>query len=776
MKNVKISIVVPVYNTQEYLEQCINSVLNQTLEEIEMICVDDGSKDDSYAIMQRFAKKDKRLKCIRFETSKSALQARKVGVMTAEGEYIMFLDADDYLEPEACEKLYQKMKEVDVDILHFSSRVVNCANLPEKRIANNQKLLTPFEGRIEGPAVFEDCFIHKKYFITLWNKVFRAELCKKAFEHMEDKYLPKAQDLYSFFIIAYFAQSYFGWNGDCLHNYCLGRGVVGSSSMNLDKFERYCTQVNVAKAMRIFSEKQNTLDKTEVVINRYYTQWIKECLQLWKQELPVAYAAEGWDILCKYWGIEEVLAYVAKMFWTQRPDLARRLNKLPHLTLKDREIKTIGIYYYHFTIGGVQRVMSLLSTMFLKMGYKVVIITDSETTEKDFPLPEGVIRTNVFHREQVKENNIQDRIQSWKSLIQEYQFDMLFYHAWTSNMMLWDFLYFKNMNIPVIVHAHSVFSFAVNKFQNLFVEITKVLPIADGMVVLSEADKAFWDAYNDKVYSIPNPISDDLKGQESAKWENKSVIWVGRVSNEKQPHAIFTIMEKVVRQVPDAKLYLAGDFDAPEWQELAVSKGLQDNVIFCGMIQNVNDYYKKASVYVSTSKYEGFPMTLLEAQAHALPTVMFRMPHLTLGTPECGVVGVDMMDCTSAADEIVKLLTKQEHWAFNSNLAKQSYESLEGYDFETAWQEVLDGKDSPRMLTKPVENMIHTFVNHYEEGFKFQAKEKPKTIVSDPVSYKIGRIITFIPRKIVGGIQCVKDHGFVYTVKYAFAKVAGKKA
>lgn len=769
----KISIIIPVYNAEAYLEQCMHSVLDQSLADIEVICVDDCSTDRSYQIMQEFCAGDSRVTIFHFDEPKSALQARKAGVMAAEGQYILFLDADDYLEPDACQKIYNKIKQEEVDILHFSSRVVNCANLPQGRIDSNQRMLMPYQKKITGTAVFEACFLEKKYFFTLWNKLFNAELCKKAFGYMEDLYLPKAQDLYSFFIIAYFANSYFGWVSEPLHNYCLGRGVVGSATMNLDKFERYCTQVNIVAELTKFSIGQNILSQTSEIIEKYHEQWLSECVKLWKNELPKENAVQGWNILCQYWGKKNVIACMAKLFWFQRTDIARKLEDFPKISLQNKKIETIAIYYYHFTTGGVQRVIALLAKMFLHMGYKVVIITDSQETEEDFPLPQGAVRATVFSRDSVNRDCVIHRMNSWDELMEEYHFDVVLYNAWTSNIMLWDFLYLKNIGIPVIVQAHSVFSFAVNKFQNLFPELTKILPIADGLVVLSDADKVFWNAYADNVYTIPNPISDELDEARTAQWENHSLIWVGRVSNEKQPWAAFDILEKVVQKVPDARLFLLGNFDDPKWNKMAIDKGIENNVVFCGMTRDVNEYYSKASVNLSTSKYEGFLMTLLEAQAHSLPTVMFTMPNLTIGTPDCGVIGVDMMDCSSAANEIVRLLTDHEHWNHTSALARTSYDKLKEYDYECAWRQVLTGEYSPSEITKPVKDMIHTFVNHYAEGYKFQESQKKKTqcTCEDPVSYRIGRAITFLPRKIRGAINCCKDHGFAYTVRLALLKI-----
>lgn len=783
---IKISIIIPVYNVELYLEQCLNSVLAQTLKDIEVICVDDCSKDNSYHILEEFSNMDIRVKVYHFEESKSALQARKAGVMAASGEYIMFLDADDYLESDACRSLYEKIRNENVEILHFSSHIINCANLPEKRIQQNEKAILPCEQRFEEENVFKACFVEKKYSITLWNKVFKTELCKKAFDNMEDQYLPKAQDLYSYFVIAYYAKSYYGWIGEPLHNYCFGRGVTGSNSMDLDKFERYCTQAKVVYALRKFCAEKKVLEQNEAIIDQYYEQWITECVQLWKNELPKEYSVDGLEILYRYWGNKKTVAAIAKESWYQRTEIATKLEGFPKISIKDREVKTIAIYYYHFTIGGVQRVISLLAPMFIKMGYKVVIITDSEASTNDFPLPEGVIRTSILSRENVDRGCFELRLESWKQLSEKYKFDLVLYNAWTSKVLLWDLLYLKKEEIPVVIHAHSVFSFAVNRFQNLFSELPRTFSLADGIVVLSEADKAFWDAYNERVYCIPNPVSQELYVTKSGKWENKSLIWVGRVSNEKQPWAIFSIMEKVVRQVPEARLYLLGNFEDEKWHKMAIDKGIEDSIVFCGEVQEVNSYYEKASVHVATSKYEGFLMTLLESQAHNLPTVMFNMPNLMLGTKEHGVIGVDMLDYTSAASEIVKLLLEEEKWNKASQLAKESYERLKLYDFEGAWEKVLKGEGVASSISAPVMDMIHTLVNHYYEGIKFQDSQKKVqgnlkkdldrknqeiSSIKNSLSFRTGRMITYIPRKIRGFIWCCKEHGFVYTITYALEKM-----
>ena len=114
----KVSIIIPVYNTAEFLPQCLDSIINQTLKEIEIICVDDGSTDDSLQILQEYAKKDDRIIVLTEENQRQGT-ARNKGLRIAKGEYIQFVDSDDYIIKEACQKLYDKCSKFDLDMMNF---------------------------------------------------------------------------------------------------------------------------------------------------------------------------------------------------------------------------------------------------------------------------------------------------------------------------------------------------------------------------------------------------------------------------------------------------------------------------------------------------------------------------------------------------------------------------------------------------------------------------------------------------------------------------------
>lgn len=116
----KVSVLVAVYNAEKYLSTCLDSLINQTLKDIQIICIDDASTDSSDAILQSYARKDARINVLRMEKNSGQAKARNHGLEIAEGEFTTMLDSDDWMSEDALEKAYdQFLKSTDVDVVLF---------------------------------------------------------------------------------------------------------------------------------------------------------------------------------------------------------------------------------------------------------------------------------------------------------------------------------------------------------------------------------------------------------------------------------------------------------------------------------------------------------------------------------------------------------------------------------------------------------------------------------------------------------------------------------
>ena len=115
----RISIVVPVYNAEKYLRHCLDSLINQTMQDIEIICVNDGSKDNSLAILEDYVKRDKRIVLLN-QSNRGVSVARNNALKHVRGEYYMFVDSDDWIDDNACEVAYNCAIKENADCLMFS--------------------------------------------------------------------------------------------------------------------------------------------------------------------------------------------------------------------------------------------------------------------------------------------------------------------------------------------------------------------------------------------------------------------------------------------------------------------------------------------------------------------------------------------------------------------------------------------------------------------------------------------------------------------------------
>lgn len=161
----KVSVIIPVYNVENYLRDCLNSVVNQTLKDIEIICINDGSTDKSREILQEFADKDSRIKIIDQE-NKGQAAARNLGIKQAKGEFIGFVDSDDSISPDFYEKLYDNAVKYNANIAVGNIKRCFESGKSEDWIKYKNITLTN-----KLRKKFDLCKVPKFHYI--WNKIYR---------------------------------------------------------------------------------------------------------------------------------------------------------------------------------------------------------------------------------------------------------------------------------------------------------------------------------------------------------------------------------------------------------------------------------------------------------------------------------------------------------------------------------------------------------------------------------------------------------------------------
>lgn len=233
MKKYKVSVCVPVYNAREFIRETLESLVNQTLKDIEIICVNDGSTDDSLKILEEYQSRYKNIKIISQE-NQGLGGARNTGIKNATGEYIGFIDADDIADKEMYEKLYNLAKIDDSDIA-----MCNLKFYPQNVKTSKKIWFNEYKGKING------IFLNKN--TQPWNKIVKKELIDK----LDFSFYEKNGD--GMYVLLMIMADKISSTNEELYNY-----RVGHSSMSTNyKLENFIISVNSAH------EQINGLKKTQ---------------------------------------------------------------------------------------------------------------------------------------------------------------------------------------------------------------------------------------------------------------------------------------------------------------------------------------------------------------------------------------------------------------------------------------------------------------------------------------------------------------------------------
>lgn len=720
---IKISIIMPTYNMAEFLERSINSVLQQSMKEIELICVDDASTDNSVEVMHNWRRKDNRLKFLCNTTRLSALQARKKGILAAQGEYIMFLDADDCLEQEACEILYDRMQREKVDILHFSAAIEN-EGVTENRLKNMETFVKPFMGELTDREVFLGCFREKRYRFSLWNKIYRADICKKAMENVPGEILFKANDLILYTAISLQAKSYKGIDVPALYHYSFGSGSTGSGSLSLEQFENYCYEAKAAKLFEQLVDKFDEEREYEDVVRGMKKHLLQDCIFNWKANLADEKAAVGFDLLIRYWGVVDTVSALAVSYHTNRAQLISKIYGAESLLVRKEKIKTIGIYYHRMGKGGVQRVISLLLPLYLELGYEVVLFSDEYEPDTEYPIPEQVKRVLLPSALTISYGEYGQRAQELLNACETYGVDMVLYEAAECRMLAYDMLLIKSMGLPFCVSIHGLFCAEFLNMNTLICEKLETFKLVDRLVVLSETEKNFWEIFGIPATYIPNPIQ-KIEGSQKAE---EYILWLGRLESVTKQHMdAVNIMNKVVKVHPEAKMKIVGNEVTHDAKKNMVKRiaalKLEENIEVCEYTTDVEAYYERAGIFLVTSATESFSMTVVESKGYGIPLVTYEMPYLETLKEKKGYLSVPQNDLEAAAKAIITLLEDGTLRKQLGKEARESYETLSDYDVKAAWKILLEGMTETSEYTpakefeqEQMELVLRTMLQHYKKG------------------------------------------------------------
>ncbi|MEE1277467.1 MAG: glycosyltransferase family 2 protein [Acutalibacteraceae bacterium] len=286
MPKPKVSIIIPVYNVEKYIERCVNSLKQQTLTDIEIILVDDSSTDSSLKICKSLAKEDPRIKVIT-KVNEGAGYARNAALKIAEGEYIGFVDSDDYVEKDMFSTLYKKAEEYGADLVMSGVKFVDGNMFSEQGDCVQKNYFendTHFETEEELKKLrmgiigaTPDDADDSKYGMSIWKNLFRHEIIKENNLKFESEREMLSED--ALFMVDFIAciKKATGIK-NAFYNYCRNGDSI-SKSYKKDRFQK--SLVFVKEAQKRFC-KDIEENEYRIYIDRF---WQAMCRVICSQEI-----------------------------------------------------------------------------------------------------------------------------------------------------------------------------------------------------------------------------------------------------------------------------------------------------------------------------------------------------------------------------------------------------------------------------------------------------------------------------------------------------------
>ena len=269
--NPTVSIIISAYNAETTLDRCLESILTQSLRDIEVLCINDGSTDGTGEILKQWEKRDGRVRVWQFEENKGILPAEHLGISASKGDYIMFVDSDDRLLPGACENLVRLIREYKVDIMQFGVKINVLPGIDE---SHWKRYFAPNEWISEGARILYDCYSIHRLLPYIWNRIYRGDVCRMANASMPVLHISQVADVYQTFFFLYYAKTFRCVPDGPYYEYFVGNGI-STRTPSSKQFADLCACSIILPTIEEFLRRENSLEN-----NRFLLEAIEKFLKV----------------------------------------------------------------------------------------------------------------------------------------------------------------------------------------------------------------------------------------------------------------------------------------------------------------------------------------------------------------------------------------------------------------------------------------------------------------------------------------------------------------
>lgn len=728
-----ISIVLPVFNDEATVAAALTSCLEQTLEEIEVLCVDDASTDDTVAVIERFAARDARVRLLQHTHNRSAFQARRTGILAAAAPHLLFLDGDDELVPDAADKALALARSSAADVVGFGVTVVE----KDGRTGGAyEQRLQPVHHALEGTGVLKGLFpIGKPAQGQLWRFLFRTSVLRQACALVSDELaLPRVNDLPLLFLTAALATS-FASMPDKLYRYHFGRGGSGHDVDSIERAEFYASAIRSIDAIAAAVDALGAHHPDADLLRRSYESARLSiigyvCSQLIDRSDSTTVDA-ALAHLHTVASAHDVVHAAARFY----PRVLSTLKfHTPWQGLDDTPVRSVLLATSTLRTGGVSAVLTSQAHYLRDAGYEVTVVARNGGSDSS-GLPAGVTFVELAGRD------LPSRLEDWGRICREHKVDVvidhqvLYTHHWPEYALM-----SRAEGAATIGWLHNFVARPLYDGNDRLSLIERCSSTLAQVITLSPLDVAYFKLRGvAHAAYLPNPPSPLLRDAVDGPVDKAPptgrvrLIWWGRLEQRtKQVYELIEVGAQLRRMGVDYDLTMIG----PDWDDVTAQKfnaearrrRVGDRVVAVGPRRGrqLIDAIDSADVFVSTSIIEGYQLTIAEAQARGLPVVMYDLPWLTLVRGNDGLVSVPQGDAHALARQVALLACDPARYARLSQASVAAARRALSYDFAALYDGVVSGALPPEFSPDPTADdaraLLGLFVFYAEQGRRGRAR------------------------------------------------------
>ncbi|WP_313477370.1 glycosyltransferase [Microbacterium sp.] len=703
-----VSIVLPVHNDQESLGAALKSCLSQTLTDIEVICVDDASTDESATIVERMMRDDERIRLVRIADNRTALHARRVGVEKAAADHVLFLDGDDQLVPSAAETALREALRTGADLVGFGVFVVDrdgrTGGAYERRLA-------PKHAALWDSDVIRGLFpLGRPAQGQLWRHLYRTKVVRQAYalipEHLA---LARMNDLPLMFLVAALARSYVSLPKR-LYRYHFGRGGSGQRINDQARAEFYASGIDsinaIADAVEAAADRTADPGAVRVAYASARASIIGYvCDQVARSAHPELRAV-GFASVYTRIAPMEIARAVAEFYPSALAALQEYGMAVP---LMRRPVHNVVLVAMTLTTGGISNVLSVQARVLRDAGHRVTIVLRSTVRDRSL-LPDGV---GVY---ELSESAQHLRLAEWLRILVDQNVDAVIDHEILSGRDWHEYAGLSRAaGVPTIGWIHNFGLRPVLDGTARIGVLRERLPVLSTVVTLSPLDVALWKSLDvTGVVHLPNPPSPMLLAASPRSVGRRAprgqveLVWVGRLEQHtKQPLELIRVAKELAQRGLGFRLTAIGpdwvDLSAKAFNAKAAKSGLAGRVRAVGPLRGgaLVDALDRAHIFLSTSAVEGYQLTIAEAQSRGLPVCMYALPWLSLVQDNEGVVAVPQRDAAELADAIVALVSDAQRYESTSRAALIAARDATAHDYAELYSALLADALPPEFSPEP---------------------------------------------------------------------------